>query len=47
MLNSLPKKTRSVVNEVTMKLLSREITKDHPILVSEENGSMKVSNIEE
>lgn len=37
----------SLVNEVTMKLLSREITKDHPILVSEENGSMKVSNIEE
>lgn len=37
----------SLVNEVTMKLLSREITKDRPILVSEENGSMKVSNIEE
>ena len=37
----------SLVNEVTMKLLSREITKDRPILVSEYDGSMQVSNIEE
>ena len=37
----------SLVNEVTMKLLSREITKDRPILVSEYDGSMQVSNVEE
>jgi len=37
----------SLVNEVTMKLLSREITKDRPILVSEYDGAMLVSNMEE
>ena len=37
----------SLVNEVTMKLLSKEITKDRPILVSEYDGSMQVSNVEE
>ena len=36
----------SLVNEVTMKLLSREITKDKTILVSEEDGQLKVFNTE-
>lgn len=36
----------SLVNEITMKMLSREIAKDRPILVTEEGGRLKVTNAE-